>query len=142
MCVCVLFHSYLRWQEIGRAEGISIPWQKVSLHAISSDPIKCIYVMLDSLVDYPASNGHGNGHDRMDEGNDNDDDEGTCEGELVSTKKNSLHSPFSIVRYVCLCNRRRSANDRDLVLSTRREPHRRNFQCCETLPKSSSRSKW
>lgn len=72
--------SYLRWQETGRDEGISIPWQKVTLHAISSEPVKCIYVMLDTLVDYPPANGHGNGHDRMDEGNDNDDDEGNCEG--------------------------------------------------------------
>lgn len=87
MCKFQLFCSYLRWQEIGREEGISIAWESITLHAISSEPVKCIYIMLDVHIDYPHS--HGNGHanngndDRMAQDgdvDDDDDDEGTCEG--------------------------------------------------------------
>lgn len=80
--------SYLRWQETGREEGISIAWESITLHAISSEPVKCIYIMLDVHIDYPPSQGngriHGNGNDeRMAQDGDideDDDDEGTCEG--------------------------------------------------------------
>lgn len=81
--------SYLRWQETGREEGISIAWESITLHAISSEPVKCIYIMLDVHIDYPPSQGNGRFHanngndDRMaqdGEINEDDDDEGTCEG--------------------------------------------------------------
>lgn len=75
-------NSYLRWQENGREEGLSIAWQDVTLHAISNNPVKCIYLMLDQSCEYPsgANNGNGNGNGRLE---DDDDDEGTCEGECV-----------------------------------------------------------
>lgn len=88
--ISILFDcSYLRWQETGREEGISIAWESITLHAISSDPLKCIYIMLDVHIDYPPSQGNGrfhanNGNDeRMAQDGDideDDDDEGTCEG--------------------------------------------------------------
>lgn len=75
----------MRWQETGREEGISIPWQSITLHAISSEPVKCIYIMLDIHVEYPPTNGHannGNAEQMEDGANDDDDDEGNCEGKL------------------------------------------------------------
>lgn len=82
--MCVFPCSYLRWQENGRDEGISIPWQNVSLHAISNTPVKCIYIMLDLRIDYPSvgNNGNGNAHGNRNgaANDDDDDDEGTCEG--------------------------------------------------------------
>lgn len=76
----------MRWQETGRNEGISIPWQNITLHAISNEPVKCIYIMLDNFVDYPTNVANGNGHaDQMAEDqNEDDDDEGTCEGKLIT----------------------------------------------------------
>lgn len=78
--VLLKFVSYLRWQETGRHEGISIAWQDITLHAISNNPVKCIYLMMDQRCDYPpealAANGNGNGRATIEE-----DDEGTCEGE-------------------------------------------------------------
>lgn len=78
----------MRWQEIGREEGISIAWESITLHAISNEPVKCIYIMLDVHIDYPPSQGNGqlnNGNDeRMAQDGDigdDDDDEGTCEDE-------------------------------------------------------------
>lgn len=76
----------MRWQETGRAEGISIEWESITLHAISSEPVKCIYIMLDVHIDYPPSQGNGrlnNGNNDVDmaqEHEEDDDDEGTCEG--------------------------------------------------------------
>lgn len=82
--------SYLRWQETGREEGISIAWESITLHAISNEPVKCIYIMLDVHIDYPPSQGNGqlnNGNDeRMAQDGDideDDDDEGTCEGNYI-----------------------------------------------------------
>lgn len=78
----------MRWQETGREEGISIPWESITLHAISSEPVKCIYIMLDVYIGYPPSQGNGQHHanngndDQMAQDGDieEDDDEGTCEG--------------------------------------------------------------
>lgn len=119
-------NSYLRWQETGREEGISIPWQNITLHAISSEPVKCIYIMLDNHVDYPTNLANGNGHngERMaNDPNDDDDDEGTCEGNfhcddsfLFSSKKNIYHLMKSGY-FFSIC-RRRAANDRNLVYGT------------------------
>lgn len=86
--------SYLRWQETGREEGISIAWESITLHAISSEPVKCIYIMLDVHIDYPPSQGNGrfhanNGNDEQmaqdGEIDEDDDDEGTCEGKTSDT---------------------------------------------------------
>lgn len=91
ICINCLNYSYLRWQEIGREEGISIAWQSITLHAISSEPVKCIYIMLDVHIDYPPSQGNGqmhanNGNDEQmaEDGDieDDDDDEGTCVGKF------------------------------------------------------------
>lgn len=69
----------MRWKGNDRDEGISIPWQSITLHAISNTPVKCIYIMLDVRIEYPATGNNGNGVDRN--GDDDDfDDEGTCEG--------------------------------------------------------------
>lgn len=75
----------MRWQETGREEGISIEWESITLHAISSEPVKCIYIMLDVHIDYPPSQGNGqlnNGNDEemAQDNEEDDDDEGTCEG--------------------------------------------------------------
>lgn len=75
----IVCNSYLRWQETGREEGLSIAWQDVTLHAISNNPVKCIYLMLDQSCDYPAeaNHGHRNGNGQLEI---DEDDEGTCEG--------------------------------------------------------------
>lgn len=84
----------MRWQETGREEGISIAWESITLHAISSEPVKCIYIMLDVHIDYPPSQGNGRFHanngnndERMAQDGDideDDDDEGTCEGKQIN----------------------------------------------------------
>lgn len=78
----IVYNSYLRWQETGREEGLSIAWQDVTLHAISNNPVKCIYLMLDQSCDYPAeaNHGHRNGNGQLEI---DEDDEGTCEGMFV-----------------------------------------------------------
>lgn len=88
--VLIMRSSYLRWQETGRAEGISIEWESISLHAISNEPVKCIYIMLDVHIDYPPSQGNGrlNGNNDVDMANEHDeedDDEGTCEGKTINS---------------------------------------------------------
>lgn len=97
-------NSYLRWQETGREEGISIPWQNITLHAISSVPVKCIYIMLDNYVDYPTNLANGNGHngngERMaNDPNDDEDDEGTCEGYFNSDDSFSLKKNKKIMKF-------------------------------------------
>lgn len=81
----------MRWQETNTEEGISIPWLNITLHAISNEPVKCIYIMLDAHVDFPRNRGNGfngnqngNGHIRNENDIDEDEaDEGTCEGMFV-----------------------------------------------------------
>lgn len=103
-CCCfflfsISFSSYLRWQEIGREEGTSIAWESITLHAISSEPVKCIYIMLDVHINYPPSQGNGRHHPNNDEQiadgdvDEDDDDEGTCEGILI----------LKFFRCVCMC---------------------------------------
>lgn len=85
----MIVFSYLRWQETGREEGISIAWESITLHAISSEPVKCIYIMLDVYIDYPPSQGngrmHGNDEQMAQDGDieEDEDDEGTCEGRII-----------------------------------------------------------
>ncbi|XP_037049142.1 methylosome subunit pICln [Bradysia coprophila] len=74
----------LLWQADGRTDGLSIPWTKISLHAISTDPVKCVYFMIDYRLQWPGvilerngSNGNGNvseNDDDVDEGNYDDED--------------------------------------------------------------------
>jgi len=99
--------DYLRWQETGRHEGISIAWQDITLHAISNNPVKCIYLMMDQRCDYPpeaiAANGNGNGNGRL---SIEDDDEGTCEDEepemteiwFVPTDENTIENIFDAMK--------------------------------------------
>lgn len=67
-------------------------FNSITLHAISNEPVKCIYIMLDVHIDYPQSaangqlpaNNNGNHDEQMAQDNGDidgdDDDEGTCEG--------------------------------------------------------------
>lgn len=73
----VLLSSSLHWKETGKEDGISVPWPKISVHAITSEPQKSIYLMLDFALVWPGvhePNLHrnGNGHavdvDEEDEG--------------------------------------------------------------------------
>lgn len=74
-----VFSSSLLWQADGRNDGVSIPWTKISLHAVSVDPVKCIYFMLDYRLLWPGviqerngTNGNGDiseNEDEVDEGN-------------------------------------------------------------------------
>ncbi|KAJ6647929.1 Methylosome subunit pICln [Pseudolycoriella hygida] len=77
-------NNFLLWQGDGRNDGISIPWTRISLHAISIDPVKCVYFILDYRLLWPNvvehRNGNSNGNssendDEVDEGNYEDDDE-------------------------------------------------------------------
>lgn len=90
----------MRWQESGREEGISIEWESISLHAISNEPVKCIYIMLDVHIDYPPSQGNGqlnNGNDEemAQDNEDDDDDEGTCEGKAYWCLEKKIDFYFS-----------------------------------------------
>lgn len=53
---CIVF-STLCWQEKDSV-GFSIPYQNISLHAISKDetvyPGECVYIMLDTLLYMPG----------------------------------------------------------------------------------------
>lgn len=74
------------WQADGRDDGLSIPWTKISLHAVSVDPVKCVYFMLDYRLLWPGviheRNG-SNGNGDLSE-NDDDVDEGNYDGEHSS----------------------------------------------------------
>lgn len=65
-----VFSSSLLWQADGRDDGVSISWTKISLHAVSVDPVKCIYFMLDYRLLWPDGNGDiSENEDNVDEGN-------------------------------------------------------------------------
>lgn len=64
------FFSSLSWAPDDKPEGISIMWKQISVHGISSNPVKCIYFMLDHQFVWRgvydgavaiAANGHGDG---------------------------------------------------------------------------------
>uniref|UniRef100_A0A1L8DCY6 Putative methylosome subunit picln n=1 Tax=Nyssomyia neivai TaxID=330878 RepID=A0A1L8DCY6_9DIPT len=71
-----LTKDYFAWKPESREEGISIPWLKISLHAISSAPTRCIYMILDFVLKWPGvfdANGQANGDEvDEDEGNGSD----------------------------------------------------------------------
>lgn len=73
------------WQADGRNDGLSIPWTKISLHAISRDPVKCIYFMLDYRLLWPGVIHERNGSNGNGDVNENDDDvdEGNYDGKWV-----------------------------------------------------------
>lgn len=135
-CSIHIYHcSYLRWQETGRAESLSIAWQEITLHAISNQPVKCIYLMLDQKCDYPpeANNGHRNGNGEID-----DDDEGTYEGMRFMT-----HWMWPIFDECCcflfhLCYRRRAWHDRNLVCSTWWNQYWIDIRCNEAVSELAS----
>lgn len=71
------------WKPDTQNEGISIPWQKVTLHATQMQPVPSVYVMLDFYLQWPgvyegARHNHANGNgniedDDVDEGNESDE---------------------------------------------------------------------
>lgn len=85
------FYSSLCWKANGNEDGISIPWRKISVHAISTTPQRCVYLMLDFLLIWPGitDQRNGNGHaapEIQNGGNDDDDvdeDEGHVEGLII-----------------------------------------------------------
>lgn len=71
------------WRPESRGnEGISIPWTSISLHAITSEPSRSIYMQLDFKLKWPgvyeAANGQNGGHEEEDA--DDDVDEGNVSG--------------------------------------------------------------
>ncbi|XP_055706428.1 methylosome subunit pICln [Phlebotomus papatasi] len=72
--------EYLAWKPENREEGVSIPWLKITLHAISSAPSRSIYMILDFALKWPGvfdANGQANGGNEApeveeDEGNGSD----------------------------------------------------------------------
>lgn len=73
-----MFFSEIAWKKENTDEGFTIPWGKIVVTAISQDPQRCIYFMIDSkLFDEPASDSNGtNGDNHENNEDDDDDDEG------------------------------------------------------------------
>ncbi|XP_055694124.1 methylosome subunit pICln [Lutzomyia longipalpis] len=76
-----LTKEYFAWKPENREEGISIPWLKISLHAISSAPSRSIYMILDFVLNWPGvydangpANGGGNAEPDVDEDEGNGSD--------------------------------------------------------------------
>ncbi|GAB0097206.1 hypothetical protein DMENIID0001_128230 [Sergentomyia squamirostris] len=80
-----LTKDYCAWKPENREEGISIPWLKITLHAISSAPSRSIYMILDFPLKWPGvfddenpqeprANGQANGNADADEDEGNGSD--------------------------------------------------------------------
>lgn len=91
------------WRLENQIDGISIPWTSVSLHAITSEPARSIYMQLDFRLKWPGNkenpppNGNGNGHNHMAEENEEDEDvdEGNVSGWYLSLILNCIPETFS-----------------------------------------------
>lgn len=100
------------WRPENSNDGISIPWTCVSLHAITSEPVRSIYMQLDFRLKWPgvydgvkpavAQNGNGNGLNGMagqpGEDEDEDVDEGNVSGEYgagIELHVQVIYSGFS-----------------------------------------------
>lgn len=77
------FRAFM-WRPDSRNDGISIPWTAVSLHAIASEPSRCIYMQLDFRLKWPGVYegpvAELNGNGRGGSGDDCDEDEGNVSG--------------------------------------------------------------
>lgn len=80
------------WQADGRTDGLSIPWTKVSLHAISVAPVRCVYFMIDYHLLWPGVIQERNGSNGNGDLSENDDevDEGNVEGQSFMLNTNRL----------------------------------------------------
>lgn len=78
------------WRPEDKNDGISIPWTCVSLHAITSEPVRSIYMQLDFRLKWPGvyegakpnQNGNGLADPHADADDDEDVDEGNVSGRL------------------------------------------------------------
>lgn len=78
-----LTESSLIWSCEERNSSISIPWPRVGVQAVTSNPDKCVYLMLDINLTWPGfyegraqqNNGHGGGAGEG-EGEEDENDEG------------------------------------------------------------------
>ncbi|XP_055373972.1 methylosome subunit pICln [Condylostylus longicornis] len=85
--VLYLTEDCLMWKPDDSLEGISMLWKQISLHGISNNPSKCIYLMLDhqlvweGVYDPSAANGNANGNAmEQEEDDDSENDEGNESG--------------------------------------------------------------
>lgn len=89
--VCLSLPRAFMWRpESQQNEGISIPWTSISLHAITSEPSRSIYMQLDFRLKWPGvyeANPAANGQNGLqhgehgDEETDDDVDEGNVSGQ-------------------------------------------------------------
>lgn len=95
-----LARSSLGWKPNNRPESVTIPWQKISIHAITGDPRR-VYFMLDINLTWPGvydgraqNNGNGNGivedEDEDDEGHESDESENAMTELWISPEDTSL----------------------------------------------------
>lgn len=98
------------WRPENSNDGISIPWTCVSLHAITSEPVRSIYMQLDFRLKWPgvydgvkpavAQNGNGNGLNGMagqpGEDEDEDVDEGNVSGEYGAGRVACAGNRFTV----------------------------------------------
>lgn len=100
------------WRPEGREnEGISIPWTSISLHAITSEPLRSIYLQLDFRLKWPGvyeptQNGAQNGHnvmagdgDGMEAVNDQlaGEDEDVDEGNVSDSSEDAVATEINII---------------------------------------------
>jgi hypothetical protein len=77
LAIILSFFSALLWKFNDREDGISIPWTKIGVHAISSAP-PSVYFIIDvnlnwpGIYDYRQNNQNGIGEDENDEGHETD----------------------------------------------------------------------
>uniref|UniRef100_A0A6B2E944 Putative chloride channel n=1 Tax=Phlebotomus kandelakii TaxID=1109342 RepID=A0A6B2E944_9DIPT len=107
----ILTKEYFGWKPESREEGVSIPWLKISLHAISSAPSRSIYMILDFVLNWPGvsdANGQANGGNaepevEEDEGNGSDgslgSDLGGSELHLLPQNPNAVDQIYEAMNH-------------------------------------------
>lgn len=64
-CCLFLYGRAFVWKPHGHEDGISLQWKDITMHAISNDPSRCVYMMIDFQLlwqgVHPVTHQNGNG---------------------------------------------------------------------------------
>lgn len=88
-----LTESSLIWTCEERNSSIAIPWPRVGVQAVSSNPDKCIYLMLDINLVWPGfydGRPHNNGNGVAGEGEPGEEEDETDEGHESDGSENEM----------------------------------------------------
>lgn len=93
----IITESAFMWRPEHRNDGISIPWTSVSLHAISAEPRRNIYMQLDFKLHWPGvyeeKNNNENGNNAMNENGNGHAADDEDEGNVSGRHSHDVHCP-------------------------------------------------